>query len=202
MRPVRPTFAKCLTLLIAFAPTVALAQFSNSTLNGRYASRYELVGGVTFNDFVPQAVEVLVFDGAGGVTGSRAFTVWNYEGTVPKSSHVVRQSLAGSYSVDADGLGSLTLSATPVLDMRRLAGASPGPNDMVQQMATTETRQLVVQQGGAGVAFTGMAELITPAYPHQPYGVFTWSADAASQASLCAPCVQREAFPRMLQPRP
>ena len=209
MRLVHPSFARYLALFTACAPISALAQFSDASLNGRYASRYELSGGPRVNGAgsAPQAVEVLVFDGAGGVTGSRTFTVWYFNGSgPPDSSHVVRQTLVGSYSCDADGLGSLTLSATPVLEMRTLAGSPPGPNDFVFHMSPEETRQLVVQRGGDGLALTGSTELLmrynANGWAWMASNVLTWSADAVNQDSPCGQSVQKAAVPGMRQPRP
>jgi len=95
--------------LVAFGSAgSAQPPFSNARLNGGYAGGYQgflLVGGTIFDH---NGVEQITFDGNGGFSGSETFNVLS-----PLGQLTCQGSLSGTYQVNPDGTGTLSLSFAP-----------------------------------------------------------------------------------------
>lgn len=185
--------------LIALASLVLLvpaarAEFSNASLNGRFTGQFHLYQEASA--WNPVASVLLQFDGAGHVTGQRIVQTWNFQGDLPLAPTVQRQTLTGTYSVDADGIGRMDLSASPALTSHQERGGVVWSNSW--QVGPDETWSFIVNRGGAGFSFTGTAAHWISSGGQAPVRSdnLTWTGDAVSQDSPCGEAVSEVTTPR------
>ena len=150
-----------LFLLVAASGTAQDGGYSLETLQGRHAfttGQDGLFATVANHQFTVYSRGVLVFDGAGGVTGHRlsysTAAAVRSEVEIPPAGipgateHVlepIRQELAGTYTVSPEGHVEITVTADPVVFFAE---------HYVQQVGTTtvsatESVQATLSQGGA-----------------------------------------------------
>lgn len=178
-----------LALTVAAVPA-ARAEFSSASLNGKFTSHF-LIVNVLHPHHVTKldqpATVVLEFDGAGNVTGSRSVTNWDiaHDAYGPLAPRLLRQALSGTYSIDADGTGIMSLASSPQWQQCWTLDAPTAESHCA--VGSSETWHLALNRGGAGFSFGGSMPVVetTPAGMQHRRWVVSWAGDAVSQDSPC-----------------
>src|SRR4029453_1366337 len=141
-RLVRSAFALGILALIMQLSVPRAEAFDLSSLNGNYADSYEVLGPANDNKVLPPisayspylTVALWTFDGAGGFTGSLVFNVGG--GVIINPDFL--QTVTGTYTVNANGTGTMNWTGGGLARQRNFAMGDGGNQIKYISSSTTE----------------------------------------------------------------